>query len=227
MGADTLVGTQNVEDGQGALRVRTGRQWGMGKEGKAAGDAGWGDARSRSRTEAPDGEGGYQHRLLGPGIPEEGGESWRSARGGSLLQAMPAVTSNPPAPPSPWRRPPVTSASPSGPDPTPFMGAPLRPSPAPPGSPHALRAGGTQTYSRPSWSRRQGRGAPWVLWSSRPRSAGVCACALAQNSAPRRRRELRALWELWSLYPSPCWFRACALPQNRSPGHPQDRRRRS
>lgn len=59
-------------DTQGSHRTLRGTGWNASGERRGLG-AGWGDAGSR--TEAPDGEGRDQHRLLGPGILEEGGES--------------------------------------------------------------------------------------------------------------------------------------------------------
>jgi hypothetical protein len=70
--------------------VRNGRprlEWGRGTQ---QGSVGVGDARSRQghiRTNAPDSEGHDQSWLLGPGILEEGGDSWRGVRwvnGGDL-----------------------------------------------------------------------------------------------------------------------------------------------
>lgn len=67
------------------------------------------------------------------------------------------MTSNLP-PPLPWRNPFVTP-----PPPRRLLSA--LPPPRP-GFACSLRADGTHTYSRPSWSRRwQGRGTLWVLWS--------------------------------------------------------------
>lgn len=163
-GADT-------REGHGTWR---GTGWNASGERRGLG-ARWGGGDARSRTEAPDGEGRDQHRLLGPGILEEGGESWRGGGKESPLQGTPPVTSNPPATPPPWRSPLVTSASPSGQDHTASTEAPPCPSPRTTGAPGTA---GPRAPTEPSLtpghlghsvggSGQPGRGAPWELWSLR------------------------------------------------------------
>lgn len=104
-------------------------------------------------------------------------------RGVSPLQGMPPVTSNPLAPPPPWKSPLVTSATPSGLDPTASTRAPPRPTPGRLGS---------RNYPRPAHLRRPHLLAA-ILVSEAARSQSPLGIVVRARAAPLT-ESARAHW---------------------------------